>query len=136
MTVEGTTHEFSRREASRLADAIGEELRSREEFFRTAGEYRTDGSYVVARCGADSAGNEKVFDSFEQLKRLYGRLPEVFDAEAVGRTGITGSRRHMILRHFVEHPAFDCAFVSRNPLRVRNESEPAVATAEQEATAD
>lgn len=73
---------------------------------------------MVSRRGADSAGNEKVFDSFRRLERLYERLPGTFDADDVGRTGITGSRRHMVVRHFAEHPAFDCGTVSRNPLRV------------------
>lgn len=126
---------MSRTAASRLADAIDEELESREEFFRTAGEYRADGSYVVSRRGADSAGNEKVFDSFDRLERLYERLPEEFDANDVGRTGITGSRRHMVIRHFAEHPAFDCRTVSRNPLRVRKEDEPPTPTREREAAA-
>jgi hypothetical protein len=109
-------------------------MASREEFFRTAGEYRADGTYVVSRRGADSSGNAKVFDSFERLKRLYERLPEEFDAEAVGRTGITGSRRHMILRHFAEHPAFECETVSQNPLRIRKET--ADMTAEEVVIAD
>jgi hypothetical protein len=128
--VNGTTHELSRETADRLADELGEALRAREEFLRTAGQYRTDGAYVVSRRGADSAGNEKVFDSFDALERLYERLPATFDAEAVGRTGITGSRRHMVVRHFAEHPTFDCRTVSRNPLRVEK-----AATAGEESTA-
>jgi hypothetical protein len=123
VTIDGTAHELSRSEAGRLAEAVGDALTSREEFFRTTGEYRADGTYVVARRGADSAGNEKVFDSFERLERLYERLPAEFGADDVGRTGITGSRRHMVVRHFAEHPAFDCRIRSRNPLRVRKEAE-------------
>ena len=121
MTLAGTSHELSRAAASRLAEAVEDALTAREEFLRTAGEHRADGAYVVARRGADSAGNEKVFDSFERLERLYERLPAAFDAEAVGRTGITGSRRHMVVRHLAEHPAFDCRTVSRNPLVVRKD---------------
>jgi hypothetical protein len=127
ISIDGTTHELSREAASRLADAIGDAMASRREFFRTAGEHRADGSYVVSRRGADSSGNEKVFESFERLERLYERMPEEFDAEAVGRTGITGSRRHMILRHFAEHPAFDCETVSRNPLRIEKKATEAMA---------
>jgi hypothetical protein len=134
ISIDGTTHELPRDVASQLADDIGDAMATREEFFRTAGEHRADGSYVVSRRGADSSGNEKVFDSFERLQRLYERLPEEFDAEAVGRTGITGSRRHMILRHFAEHPAFDCETVSRNPLRIRKETTEAMA--EEAAVAD
>jgi len=86
------------------------------EFFRTAGTYREDGSYEVSRRGADSAGNAKVFDSFDALRRLYGRLPDTFSADDVEHTGITGSRRHMLVRHFAEHPAFDCDIETRSPL--------------------
>ena len=119
---------MSRAEASQLAEAIGDALESREEFFRTAGEYRADGSYVVSRRAADSAGNEKVFESFDRLERLFERLPGEFDADDVGRTGITGSRRHMVVRHLAEHPAFDCRTVSRKPLRVRKEGEAEAST--------
>lgn len=99
-------------------------MTDRTEFFRTAGEHREDGSYVVSRRGADSAGHRKVFESFEHLRRLYGRLPAEFTAEEVGRSGLTGGRRHMLVRHFAEHPAFDCQLVSRQPLTVRK-TEPA-----------
>lgn len=57
-----------------------------------------------------------MFESFDELERLFERLPDRFDAEAITRSGITGSRRHMLLRHFVEHPAFACSLASRNPL--------------------
>ena len=117
MTIDGQRHELSRDTATELSGAITDALVSREEFFRTAGEHREDGTYVVSRRGADSAGNRKVFTSFEELRRLYRRLPEEFSADDVGRTGITGSRRHMLVRHFAEHPAFDCRTISRNPLQ-------------------
>jgi hypothetical protein len=107
---------LSRADAVDLQAAIGEAVTDRREFFRTAGEYREDGSYVVSRRSADSAGNAKVFESFEALGRLFDRLPDSFDAEDVGRAGITGSRRHMVIRHVAEHPAFDCEIESRNPL--------------------
>ncbi|KAB1194876.1 hypothetical protein GJR96_14525 [Haloferax sp. MBLA0076] len=113
---------MSRDAAADLQEAIGSALTEKREFFRTAGEYRQDGSYVVSRRGADSTGNAKVFASFEELQRLYKRLPETFDADDVGRTGITGSRRHMIIRHLGEHPAFDCRIASRNPLTGEKQS--------------
>jgi len=114
--VDGQTHELTREAAADLLESLGDALTERREFFRTAGEFRTDGSYVVSRKAADSAGNAKVFDSLEELVRLYDRLPDRFDADDVGRTGITGSRRHMLIRHFAEHPAFDCRIRRRNPL--------------------
>jgi hypothetical protein len=114
--VDGETYELTREAAVDLRESLADALTERREFFRTAGEFRADGSYVVSRKAADSAGNAKVFDSFDALGRLYGRLPERFDADDVGRTGITGSRRHMVIRHFAEHPAFECRIRRRNPL--------------------
>jgi hypothetical protein len=132
--------ELSRADAADLQEAIGAAITEKREFFRTAGEYRTDGTYVVSRRGAESTGNAKVFDCFDALRRLYDRLPGTFGAEDVGRTGITGSRRHMIIRHFGEHPAFDCEITSRNPLtavkadesttQTEGRAEPADATAD------
>lgn len=86
----------------------------------------------MSRRGADSAGNAKVFHSFDEVRRLYGRLPAEFTAADVERTGITGSRRHMLVRHFAEHPAFDCRITSRNPLTARKTPKEASA----DATAD
>jgi hypothetical protein len=123
VAVDGTEHVLDRDAAAQLQEAIGDALTERREFFRTAGTYRKDGSYEVSRRGADSAGNAKVFQDFEQLRRLYGRLPDEFTAEDVGRTGITGSRRHMIVRHLAEHPAFDCDIECRKPLRAAKTGE-------------
>lgn len=60
-----------------------------------------------------------MFESFENLERLFDRMPDEFTADDVGRTGITGSRRHMLVRHFAEHPAFDCTIGRRNPLTAK-----------------
>ncbi|WP_410766241.1 hypothetical protein [Haloferax sp. DFSO60] len=127
---------MSRDAAADLQEAIGSALTEKREFFRTAGEYRRDGSYVVSRRGADSTGNAKVFTSFDELRRLYDRLPTNFTAEDIGRTGITGSRRHMIIRHFGEHPAFDCRISSRNPLTGEKQSKNVDDGAEIEVFAD
>ncbi|MFB6270443.1 MAG: hypothetical protein ABEH83_10890 [Halobacterium sp.] len=116
VTVDGETIQLSREHAAELRDAVGDALTRREEFFRTACEHREDGSYVVERRGADSAGNSTVFDSFAEARRLFDRLPERFDADAVSAAGVTGSRRHMLVRHFAEHPRFPCELASRNPL--------------------
>jgi hypothetical protein len=64
-----------------------------------------------------------VFDSFAALERLFERLPAQFTAEDVEGEGITGSRRHMVVRHVAEHPTFDCEIVRRRPLTVRKTSE-------------
>lgn len=73
---------MSRETARNLRDALSDALTERREFVRTAGEHREDGSYEVSRRAAASDGHSKVFDRFEQLKRLYDRLPERF---ALGR---------------------------------------------------
>jgi hypothetical protein len=123
LSVDGTECELTRAEAVALRSAVGRAVRSRREFVRTAGEHRTDGSYAVERRGADSAGNAKVFDAFGDLVALYERLPTAFDADALDGEGVTGSRRHLVVRHFAEHPAFECSIDSRSPLRVRKASE-------------
>jgi hypothetical protein len=66
-----------------------------------------------------------VFESFGTLRRLFDRLPDELSADDVGRTGITGSRRHMLVRHFAEHPAFDCTITRRNPLTAEKTAESA-----------
>ena len=113
------THVLSHAEARRLRERLGDALVRREEFCHTAGEHRPDGSYVVARRRADSSGHRKVFDSVRALERLWERLPAEFTAGDLGETGLSGGRRHMVLRHLVEHPAFDCELVSRQPLTAR-----------------
>ena len=118
VTIDGRTVSLSREQARELQDALGDAMTHKREFLHTAGEHREDGKYVVSRRSADSAGNTKVFDDFEQVRRLFERLPEEFTADEVSRTGITGSRRHMLVRHFAEHPAFDCTIARRNPLTV------------------
>ncbi len=123
MDIDGETIELSRESATNLQDAVGDALTERKEFFRTAGTFREDGSYEVSRRSADSAGNAKVFQTFDAMVRLFDRLPDEFSAEDVGRTGITGSRRHLLIRHFGEHPEFPCRISSRNPLTAEKEDE-------------
>ena len=123
LAVDGRDYELTRDEAADLQEAVGDALTQRREFFRTECVHREDGTYEVARRGADSAGNSKVFESFAVARRLFERLPAEFTAEDVGRTGITGSRRHMLVRHFAEHPAFDCAIARRNPLTAEKTTE-------------
>ena len=110
------SHELNRREAASLRRALGETLAERREFVHTVGTHRSDGSYVVARRGADSVGHRKVFERFTELRGLYESLPEEFTADDVEQSGLTGSRRHLVVRHLAEHPDFDCALVARQPL--------------------
>jgi hypothetical protein len=119
VTVGDERRELSPGAAADLRAAIGDALARRHAFVRTVGERRPDGSYVVRRRDSEATGNSVVFDSLGALVRLYERLPATVDAEAVGREGVTGSRRHLVVWHLAEHPAFDCELVSRSPLVVR-----------------
>lgn len=113
--------ELSRSEAEELQTALSDALTECREFVETAGTHRQDGAYVVERRGADSAGHRKVFDSFDECRRLYDRLSGDFTAADVRHAGVTGGRRHMLVWHFVEHDAFDCGLVSRQPLTAQKE---------------
>ncbi|WP_244605293.1 DUF7528 family protein [Halorussus halobius] len=125
VTVAGETHELTRAEADRLRSALGDALTERREFVRTVASRREDGSYVVERRRADSSGHRKVFESRAALGRLYAELPTEFTAADVERPGLTGGRRHMLVRHFAEHPEFDCELVSRQPLTARKRTDAA-----------
>lgn len=123
LTLPDGEQRLSREAATALRDDLTAALAGRREFVRTAGEHRVDGSYVVSRANADSAGNAKQFDSFRSIERLYDRLPDRFDATAVGEAAaagdavaVSGTRRHLLVRHFAEHPAFDCELAAEQPL--------------------
>jgi hypothetical protein len=113
------SHRLSEETARALRAALGEALARRREFTHTVGEHRPDGSYVVARRRAESTGHRKVFDSLDALEALYEDLPREFTAEDVEAAGLSGGRRHLVVRHFAEHPGFDCALVARQPLTAR-----------------
>lgn len=102
-----------------MREELAEALTGRREFCHTVGERRADGRYEVSRRAATSEGHSKVFDGVEALDRLYRRLPVEFTAEDVGDPGLTGSRRHVVLRHLCEHPRFDCRLVAGQPLTAR-----------------
>ena len=121
LELDGDRYELTRDEAARLSDTLAAALTAEREFLRTTGRHREDGSYVVERRGADSAGHRKVFADFAALEGLYDRLPAEFGAEAVGRIGLSGGRRHMVVHHLAEHPAFDCSLAAHQPLTARKE---------------
>ncbi len=123
LAVDGEDYVLTHDTAAELRDQLADALTRTHEFVHTTGTHREDGSYVVARRGADSAGHSKVFERVDALERLYDRLPDSFTAEDVGRTGLTGGRRHMLVWHFAEHPGFDCELVSRQPLTVEKHDE-------------
>jgi hypothetical protein len=121
--VDGRRVQLDREAARTLRDELAEAVTGRREFCDTVGVQRPDGSYVVARRRADSAGHRKVFDQFAALRQLYDDLPERFGADDVSTAGVTGGRRHLLVRHFVEHPAFDCELAARQPLTARKTSD-------------
>lgn len=114
VSIEGDRFVLSRTAAAELRSAVGDALTEREAFCRTAGVHRPDGSYVVERRTADASGNSTRFDSFDELRAVFDELPARFRAEDVDCT--TGSRRHMLVWHFAEHPAFPATLASQRPL--------------------
>ncbi len=125
LRVGGETRRLSRETARELRSALGDALTDAREFVHTVGRHREDGSYVVERRGADSAGHRKVFDSFAACRRLYESLPATFAATDLDAPGVSGGRRHMLAWHFAEHPAFDCSLGGRQPLTVEKASDAA-----------
>ncbi len=125
LSVGEATRRLTPAEATRVRAALGGAIAERRAFVHTVGERRPDGSYVVRRRDSDATGNSVTFDAFEALCRLFERLPATVDAETVGdeREGVTGSRRHLVVWHLAEHPAFDARVESRSPLRVRTEDD-------------
>jgi hypothetical protein len=119
VAVDGETHRLDRATAQSLRDALTDALVGREEYLHTAGEHRADGSYVVERRAADSAGHRKVFERFGELRTLFAELPREFTATDVDEDTATGGRRHLLVRHLAEHPAFDCELAARQPLTAR-----------------
>ena len=119
LALDGDRRRLSRAEARALHDALGRALTATREFVRTTGEHRSDGSYVVSRRGATSTGHSKVFDRFEALVSVFEALPREFTADDVAVDGVTGGRRHMLVHHLAEHPAFDCELVRHQPLTAR-----------------
>jgi hypothetical protein len=119
LRIDGETHSLTEGEARARRSALGEALERRRELLHTVGHRRADGSYVVTRRRASSAGHRKVFESPGALRALYEGLPREFTAEDVEMAGLSGGRRHLVVRHLAEHPGFDCALVSRQPLTAR-----------------
>jgi hypothetical protein len=119
LRLDGETHSLTAEQARALRSALGEALERRREFLHTVGRHRADGAYVVRRRRASSTGHRKVFDTPETLRALYEGLPREFTAEDVETAGLSGGRRHLVVRHLAEHPGFDCALVSRQPLTAR-----------------
>lgn len=110
----GSTHVVDAERARALREALGDALHRTDRFAHTVGEHRPDGSYVVSRRRAESAGHRKVFTSFAAVRSCFEELPDEFTAEDVRCA--SGSRRHILVRHFAEHPSFECALASQQPL--------------------
>lgn len=124
VTVSGRTFLLTREEAETLLERLSDALTDRVEFVHTVGTHRADGSYRVSRLRGNSAGHAKVFGSFRELERLFERVPREFTADDVDHPGVTNTRRHLVVRHLAEHPAFPCELVRRQPLTVRKTVSP------------
>lgn len=98
-----------------LSDALTE----RQSFINTACVRHADGRYVIERRRAASSGNRITFDSIEAIRDCFDGLPNTFGATDVECDGITGSRRHLLVRHFAESPAFECELICENPLKAK-----------------
>ncbi|ELZ07204.1 hypothetical protein C479_15512 [Halovivax asiaticus JCM 14624] len=57
-----------------------------------------------------------MFDSFDALGDRYASLPKTITASDLDGPGLSGSRRHAVLWHLIEHPAFDCELDRKQPL--------------------
>lgn len=114
ISLNGSTSVVDAERARDLRDALGDALHRTHRFAHTVGEHRPDGSYVVRRRRAESAGHRKVFPSFGAARSCFDGLPDEFTAGDVECA--SGSRRHILVRHFAEHPSFDCALASQQPL--------------------
>jgi len=123
LDVDGRRLVLSVDDANKLQQELEDALTATAEFMHTTAEHRRDGKYVVERRGADSAGNRKVFDSFEELRRLADRLPRTVGADDLTRVGLTGGRRHMVLWHLIEHPEFPFELDGRQPLTATRPSD-------------
>lgn len=116
VTVADSEFSLSRAAAAELRAAVTDALSRREAFYRTACERRADDTYVVERRSADSTGNAVTFDSIDGAREVFDALPDEFGAGDVPECVATGSRRHLLVRHFAEHPGFPCTLSSENPL--------------------
>ncbi|AGB16387.1 hypothetical protein Halru_1788 [Halovivax ruber XH-70] len=114
--VTGSVFELSESTARALYRALDDALPNEHEFCKTIGIHRDDGRYVVERRGATSSGHRKVFDSFDALGDRYASLPKTITASDLDGPGLSGSRRHAVLWHLIEHPAFDCELDRKQPL--------------------
>jgi hypothetical protein len=119
LVLDDTAHRLDAATAAELRESIGDALSRDRSFLHTACERRPDGAYVVHRRNADSDGHSKVFESEAAARALFEELPREFVADDVGRAGISGNRRHLLVHHFAEHPAYSCTLVSKQPLTAR-----------------
>lgn len=101
-----------------LIDALTE----RQSFVHTICIRRADGRYIIERRRAASSGNRIVFDSIEAIRDCFDGLPNTFGATDVECDGITGSRRHLLVRHFAESPDFACELICENPLQAEKQA--------------
>lgn len=123
VNIDGCVHQLTPGQARRLHNFLTEAVTRRHTFIETVGEHRPDGTYAVRRRRAQSTGHSKVFESFDRLRELYRSLPPRFTATDLDGTTVSGSRRHLLVHHFVEHPSFGCELVAKQPLTAQKHAD-------------
>jgi hypothetical protein len=123
LTIAGERYDLSLSDARCLYTDFHDALTERHSFVHTTSVRHPDGRYVIERKRAASSGNRIAFDSIEALRRCFGDLSDTFGAADVECDGITGSRRHLLVRHFAESPDFKCELVCENPLQASKQGE-------------
>lgn len=96
-------------------------LTERSQFVHTISVRHPDGRYVIERRRAASTGNRIAFDSIEAIRECFLDLPDTFGATDIDCDGITGSRRHLLVRHFAESSVFACELICENPLQAKKQ---------------
>jgi hypothetical protein len=121
LTIAGEQYALPVPVARRLYANLHDTLTERRQFVHTISVRHPDGRYVIERRRAASTGNRIAFDSIEAIRECFVTLPDTFGACDVECDGITGSRRHLLVRHFAESPEFACELVCENPLQAKKQ---------------
>lgn len=119
LTIAGERYTLPISVARHLYADLHDTLTERHQFVHTVSVQHPDGRYVIERRRAASTGNRIAFDSIEAIRECFVDLPDTFGATHVECDGITGSRRHLLVRHFAESPEFACGLVCENPLQAK-----------------
>lgn len=119
LRIAGERYALSLDVARSLHVDLHDALTERQSFVHTTSVRHVDGRYIIERRRAASSGNQIAFDSIEAVQDCFDDLPDTFGAADVEYEGITGSRRHLLVRHFAESAEFTCELICENPLQAK-----------------